>query len=412
MTKPNPYSVPGKRPRDPRLDFFRGIGMFIIFTAHMPYNAWTLWIPARFGWSDATEIFVFCSGMASALAFGRVFREQSWWLGTARVAYRCWQVYWAHIGVFLATVALMVALDRIEGVPGQYMDLLGPVGIIEDTGKHLLGLLTLTFVPGLFDILPMYLVILCMLPFVVLLGRIHPYVAMAACLLLWGIAQTGALDLPSYPNDPNSRWFFNPFGWQLIFFTGFAFGLGWIKSPPIDRRLVILAIAFIVITIPLAWYRMRFWIPELQPLWEAIEFWRHKTELGVLRYLHFLCIAYLAIAAAGEGGRRLIVEGPLSILVAMVHKVGQQALAVFMAGIFLSRLMGYVVDQLSGGFRAERDDWIHTPANLIGYAILIGVAYAVSWFKSEPWRKLRPAAQAESARPKRAESGQRPAPAE
>ena len=62
-----------RRPRDPRLDFFRGVGMFIILIAHITDNPWTLWIPARFGFSDATEIFVFCSGMASALAFGALF---------------------------------------------------------------------------------------------------------------------------------------------------------------------------------------------------------------------------------------------------------------------------------------------------------------------------------------------------
>ena len=68
----------GLRARDPRLDFFRGLGMFIILIAHIPWNSWTDWIPARFGFSDAADLFVFCSGMASALAFGRVFAEQGW----------------------------------------------------------------------------------------------------------------------------------------------------------------------------------------------------------------------------------------------------------------------------------------------------------------------------------------------
>ena len=53
-------SVPVSTVRDPRLDFYRGIAMFIILLAHTPGNWWTLWIPARFGFSDATEIFVFC----------------------------------------------------------------------------------------------------------------------------------------------------------------------------------------------------------------------------------------------------------------------------------------------------------------------------------------------------------------
>ena len=86
------------RQRDLRLDFFRGIAMFIILVAHIQSDWLALWIPARFGFSDATEMFVFCSGMASAIAFGRVFREQGLLIGTSRVLYRMWQVYWAHIG--------------------------------------------------------------------------------------------------------------------------------------------------------------------------------------------------------------------------------------------------------------------------------------------------------------------------
>jgi hypothetical protein len=96
--------------RDPRLDVFRGLAMFIIFIAHTPGNWWVNWIPARFGFSDATEIFVFCSGMASAIAFGAVFERQGLAMGTARILHRAWQVYWAHIGLFLVIVAQNVRL--------------------------------------------------------------------------------------------------------------------------------------------------------------------------------------------------------------------------------------------------------------------------------------------------------------
>ena len=96
--------------RDPRLDFYRGIAMFIILFAHTPGNFFTSWIPARWGFSDATEMFVFCSGMASAIAFGRTFDRAGLLMGAARVGYRVWQVYWAHIGLFFATLALAVFL--------------------------------------------------------------------------------------------------------------------------------------------------------------------------------------------------------------------------------------------------------------------------------------------------------------
>ena len=47
--------------------------MLIIFVAHVPQNHWSNFIPAQFGFSDAAEMFVFCSGFAAAIAFGGTF---------------------------------------------------------------------------------------------------------------------------------------------------------------------------------------------------------------------------------------------------------------------------------------------------------------------------------------------------
>ncbi len=108
--------------RDPRLDFFRGIAMFIILIAHIPGNKWNAWIPARFGFSDATEIFVFCSGMASAIAFGSCYARQGWLMGSARVVFRVWQVYWAHICLFFFVAMSMAALDTYGGFDKSYVN--------------------------------------------------------------------------------------------------------------------------------------------------------------------------------------------------------------------------------------------------------------------------------------------------
>ena len=86
---------PAASMRDPRVDFFRGLAFIIIFIAHVPANWLAQWIPARFGLSDATEMFVFMSGYAAAIAFGGSFGRAGYWIGTARVAYRGWQVYTA-----------------------------------------------------------------------------------------------------------------------------------------------------------------------------------------------------------------------------------------------------------------------------------------------------------------------------
>ncbi|MEO1493964.1 MAG: OpgC domain-containing protein [Pseudomonadota bacterium] len=345
MTDTKPISAPAKKARDLRLDFFRGMAMFIILLAHTPGNPWTLWIPARFGFSDATEIFVFCSGMASGLAFGAVFLKKSWFLGTARIAFRIWQVYWAHIGVFLVTALMLVMLNETGlGEEGKDYSRWFPIaGLFTRTEETLVGLFTLTYIPGLFDILPMYLVILAMVPVIMGIYRIGGREAVFAFMLIVWLCATlgnyhrkmvGAEDLasiqmaavwlggffnwmnfPGIPWEEKAVWFFNPFGWQLVFFTGFCFTVGWIKPPPIRRWMVITAIAIVLITIPFAWHKMFQYYTGFIPesafalwLWDAREFIepvRWKTNVGAWRFIHFLCVAYLAYAAVGQGGIRL-----------------------------------------------------------------------------------------------------------
>ncbi|MEM6744101.1 MAG: OpgC domain-containing protein [Pseudomonadota bacterium] len=307
----------GRKPRDLRLDFFRGIAMFIILLAHTPGNTWTLWIPARFGFSDATEIFVFCSGMASSLAFGASFRTHGFGVGTARIAFRVWQVYWCHIGMFLAILALLWTADAQGwGDPEKvYVGTLPIVPFFEETGPALIGMLTLTWVPNYFDILPMYLVILAMVPLVMAAHRIAGLAGAAALVGgVWLATQFGWADLPSRPWRPDIPWFFNPFGWQLVFFTGFFLGMGWVKAPPVSRPLLWLAAAAVLLTIPFAWFQIHGarYIPDAWLLHDWIAdgrqntrfFWR-KTEQGLFRWAHFLALAYLAWAWVGPEGRKL-----------------------------------------------------------------------------------------------------------
>lgn len=496
------------KPRDPRLDFFRGLAMFIILLAHTPGNTWTLWIPARFGFSDATEIFVFCSGMASALAFGRVFQTRGLGMGSARIAFRVWQVYWAHIGMFLFTATMLYAIDHFDiGFRDRpYIHAPFIVPFFTQTGDALIGLLTLTYVPGLFDILPMYLVILCMIPFVMLSHRLGGVPAVVAFIgTLWIAAQFAGyahiahdladpnglqaaaiavgerLGFLNFPANPFGRgvWFFNPFGWQLVFFSGFVLGMGWIRPPAVDRRLAMLAALYVLVVVPFAWFKIHqglyvprdwaltVWVTEtrawVEPLW-----W--KSWIGGGRYLHFLALAYLAWAAVGPQGVRLSdgfstpdapprwltaaaavaalltvpytyieeirwlsptldrwIVGTLPLapgdrigLLQLLHlaalvvlgwaalgrharhwtthdlvirsvpitrKVGTQSLAVFMVSIPLARLNGWLMDWMEQEhIWGERDVWVRAVVNLWGFAVLIAVAYVVSWFKRQPWR--------------------------
>ena len=368
-----PVAPRGKRIRDPRLDFFRGVGMLIILLAHIPNDRWALWIPARFGFSDATEMFVFQSGMASAIAFGSTYDRYGPIALVTRVAQRIWQIYWAHIAVFVVVVAIMVlAGARYDGV--TYVESLNLVPFMQDPGHLLVGLLSLTYVPNYFDILPMYIVILGLMPLMIFASRRHPYLPFAAMIVLWLGAQAGLTQLPAEPWSSRT-WFFDPFGWQLLFFTGFFLMRGNLPVPPLDRRFMVLAIGIVFVTVPFAWIRFQEDHPFFQMAARNIAFLTGKSDFGLLRFVHFLALAYIAVHAVGEKGARL--RGPV-VRVLMV--VGQQSLAVFVTGMVIAQPIGIALDH------AGRTAGAEAIGNILGFSTLVAVAYLVRWFKAAAWK--------------------------
>ena len=68
-------SLPAAGERELRLDLFRGIALWLIFIDHLPPNILT-WLTLRnYGFSDATEIFIFISGYTAAFVYGRAMQE-------------------------------------------------------------------------------------------------------------------------------------------------------------------------------------------------------------------------------------------------------------------------------------------------------------------------------------------------
>ncbi|MGO4908499.1 OpgC family protein [Pseudorhodobacter sp. W20_MBD10_FR17] len=381
------------RPRDPRLDFFRGVGMFIILIAHITDNPYTLWIPARFGFSDATEMFVFCSGMASALAFGAVFRRAGWVMGLLQIVLRIWQVYWVHLGVFFVTLVLMLLINTSGVFPRNEVNALNLLPFLTNTGPNLIGLFTLTYVPNYFDVLPMYLVILGLIPLIMALARIDVRLPLLVSVILWLAANAG-LNLPAelWFTKPSTRaWFFNPFAWQLVFFTGFALMSGWLPQPPVRRSLIWLAIAVVLLSVPFAWYKIidvsayvRAWRSD----WDLLI---NKSNFGLLRYVHFLALAYLAWVAAGPGGARLRQTGWAAFAIGQISRVGQQSLAVFAASMVMARVLGAVMNLAGNRPLAV------LAVNLAGVVIIIAVARVTAFFKAKPWKNAAPATRGQQA---------------
>jgi hypothetical protein len=114
------------------------------------------------------------------------------------------------------------------------------------------------------------------------------------------------------------------------------------------------------------------WLDDLR---EHLDPFVSKTNLGILRWLHFMCLVYLASALLK--GREQILEGRLA---APLVKTGQQSLPVFLTGMWLSYISGMALDLLG------RSILTTALVNMVGVASLILLAYLMAWFKSQPWR--------------------------
>jgi hypothetical protein len=383
FVKPAPPSAP--RPRDPRLDFFRGSAMFIIFIAHCRGNV--LWnvIPARFGVSDAADMFVFLSGMAASIAFGGTFVRQGALIGTARILYRCVQLFTAHLGLFFTGAMVIAAGTRFFG-DIDYATMLNLQRFYADPGGALIGLFTLSYVPHYFDILPLYIAVLAMLPVAMMLARIHPYCAIAASIALWAVANRFMIDLPANA-DEQPVWYFNPFAWQLIFFTGFSLRRQWI-TVPLDSALLLWG-SVVVLILGLG-VSLPFVFEHAPPIdWLRVWIYNHtdKTNLDLLQYVHFLAEAYVVVVLL-KGREEILSRQPFLPFV----RCGQQALSIYVSCEICAQIGGMVFDHAGQGWPVQ------IAVNAVAFAVLFAVSYIAAWAKRAPWK--RAAAPAMAAAPR------------
>src|SRR3569623_2463832 len=98
--------------RDLRLDLFRGLALWLIFLDHVPNNILAWFTIRNYGFSDATEIFIFISGYTAAFVYGRAMVDSGFVVATARILRRVWQIYVAHVflfTIFLAEIAYVAS---------------------------------------------------------------------------------------------------------------------------------------------------------------------------------------------------------------------------------------------------------------------------------------------------------------
>ena len=287
--------APVSTERDLRLDLFRGLALWLIFLDHIPSNA-VNWITIRnYGFSDATEIFVFISGYTAAFVYGRAMQQHGFIVASARVLKRAWQIYVAHVFLLAIYLAEIAYVSSSFDNP-LYTEEMGVLNFLKNPDVTILQALLLKFKPVNMDILPLYILLLLWFPPMLWLLLRSPSFALITSASVYALMWLFEWNLPAYPSG---TWLFNPFAWQLLFVFGAWCALGgaenlsrWIHSPV----MVGLAITYLLFafSIAMTWYfpRLAIYVPK----WVGDAIYPiDKTNLDVLRIMHFLALAIIIV---------------------------------------------------------------------------------------------------------------------
>src|SRR3978361_2143328 len=231
--------------RDLRLDLFRGIGLWMIFLDHIPDDV-VAWLTLRnYGLRDGGEGFVFISGYLAGYIYGPIIAGGHFIAALKRLWTRVWQMYVAHIMLFLLFTAQISRTIRKFDNP-MYADEFNVHNFLQHPDILIGQALTLRYKPVDLHGLPLYISLVAISPLVLWCLLRRPNWTLLGSVLLYIGARVFDWNFASYP--PGTYWYFNPFAWQLLFVFAAWCGVGGVAKLRIliqSRAVLAVAIAWI-----------------------------------------------------------------------------------------------------------------------------------------------------------------------
>lgn len=365
-------SAPAKG-RDQRLDFFRGLGLLFIFINHIPDNAFSFLTLANFLFCDAAEIFVFLSGYAAALVFGRRARADGTAYAVANVMARVWTLYVAHIFLFVIYTAQVAWTAQNFDNP-LFIEEMQIAAFLDRPHVAIVQALLLAHQPLFMNILPLYIALLLgfalLLPLIPRFGR---YLLVLSAAIYIGVPIFD-WNLPGYPEG---GWFFNPFAWQFLFALGIF--CGWrsgVDGEPVGvpNWVFWAAAIFLAATIPVrTWITIGYYFDTVPIAFaEAIYKFADKTNEGPLRLVSILALCAVVVWRVPRDAAWLNLRWAKAIT-----RCGTNSLAIFCLGIFLS-VLGHAALVEYGASVANQ-----AVVTAAGCFILLALAKLFSWYKAQ-----------------------------
>jgi hypothetical protein len=304
--------------------------------------------------------------------------ERGFIVGATRLTKRVWQLYVAHIILFVIYIASISYLALRFG-DSDMINEFNVAGLVDNATETLRQGLFLRFKPLNLDVLPLYIVLMGLFPPVLWFMLRKPDLTMVLSIILWLTARHFSLNLSAYPAG---QWYFNPYCWQVLFVFGAWCAMGGARrsgkviNSPITLWLCLGYLAFaLVMTMAGRFPTLGGMFPE----WLFSTFNPNdKTNLAPYRFIHFAVIVILVIRFVPKDwpGLEWKIFDPVIVC-------GQQSLAVFCVGVFLSFVGHFELSMSSGSLFAQLF------VSIAGIAIMTTVAYYISWSKRQD-KPLKP----------------------
>ena len=367
--------------RDLRLDFFRGLALICIFIDHIPENYLNYFTLSAIGFSDAAEVFIFISGFTAAMVYGRAMAQRGTLWATVQVLRRAWQLYVAHIFLFMIFIA-EVSYTVMTFKNPMYNEEMGVGDFLDHPHLAVIQALFLQFQPTFLDILPLYIVMLLIFPVVLLGLRRFPLAVLILSGLIYLDVQIFNIDVPAYPEG--HIWTFNPLAWQFLFVAGATLG----HDGPVGRRAVrflyilvwpAAAIAAAALVVRLSWAFHGIWdgFPALflRQLWPV-----NKSNLAPIRLVSFFALVVLVARWMAPQSQFLRSAAARPIVLCGAH-----SLEIFCLSILLSALGHFLLSELAHGIT------IQVAVNAVGIAAMCLTAWMFDWYRVMQRMPDRPA---------------------
>src|SRR5262249_11629358 len=341
---------------------------------HIPNNVLSYVTLHSIAFSDAAEVFIFISGYAAATVYGRALQRQGGVAATGQIYRRIWQLYVAHIFIFVI-LAAEVCYATLNLQNQTYSEDFGIDNFIDEPQVAIIKVLLLQYQPQFLDILPIYMILLGVFPVVLLLLRRCLPLPLILSGALYALALGFGWEPHCYPD--NEAWYFNPLAWQFLFVIGATAGYSrhsrWVfpgQGSWLPKLAIGITVAVGIVSISWTIHGAYDAFPglllrELSPLVED------KSNLAPLRLVSFLALAMTTAHFIGRDSRVLRWR-----VAQMIIRCGQHSLQVFCLGIVLS-VLGYIL------LTFFRDDiLIQLAINLAGIVAMIAIAALLTWYKA------------------------------